>query len=254
MARVFFGIRDWRLRRALTPTPLPRAGEGLTCAGFSLIELLVALAVFAALAAAAYGGLSGIARTRGALVERQDRLAAIVRAVSTFERDLHQAVSRPVRGNARGEEVPALAGAGDRIELTRLGFANPRAEARSNLERVVYATDARKLMRGRYAVLDRAPNSTPAITVLLDDVDALRVRYLGTDGAWRDNWPPPSDDAQARATQMPRAVEFRIGTVDTGELRRVIELPSAIPSTDDDALPGSGTRPPVNRNGGERQP
>lgn len=222
--------------------------------GFSLIELLVALAVFAALAAAAYGGLSGIARTRGALVERQDRLAAIVRAVSTFERDLRQAVSRPVRGNGRGEEVPALAGAGDRIELTRLGFANPRAEPRSNLERVVYATDARKLMRGRYAVLDRAPNSTPATTVLLDNVDALRVRYLGTDGVWRDNWPPPSDDAKARAMQMPRAVEFRIGTADTGELRRMIELPSAIPLADDNALPGGGTRPPVNRNPGERQP
>jgi len=230
-------------------------GEGLKRAcGFSLIELLVALAVFAALAAAAYGGLSGIARTRGALVERQDRLAAIVRAVSTFERDLRQAVSRPVRISARGEDVPALAGAGDRIELTRLGFANPRAEPRSNLERVVYATDARKLMRGRYAVLDRAPNSTPAITVLLDNVDALRVRYLGTDGAWRDNWPPPSDDANARVTQMPRAVEFRIGTVDTGELRRVIELPSAIPLTDDSALPGGGTRPPVNRDTGGRQP
>jgi general secretion pathway protein J len=98
---------------------------------FSLLELLVALAVFAALAAAAYGGLAEIARARGAIAERQDRLAAIVRAVSTFERDLRQAVSRPVRGGARGAIVPALAGAADRIELTRLGFANPRAGQRA---------------------------------------------------------------------------------------------------------------------------
>jgi hypothetical protein len=53
---------------------------------------------------------------------------------------------------------------------------------------------------------------------------------------------------------MPRAVEFRIGTADAGELRRVIELPSAIPLADDSAVPGGGTRPPVNRNPGERQP
>jgi general secretion pathway protein J len=241
-----FGLGALRLRRTLTPTPLPM-GEGLK--GFSLIELLVALAVFAALAAAAYGGLSGIARTRGALAERQDRLAAIVRAVSTFERDLRQAVSRPVRGNARGEIVPALAGTADRIELTRLGFANPRAEPRSNLERVVYATDARKLVRGRYAALDRAPNSVPAATVLLDDVDALRLRYLGADGAWRDTWPPQSDDAQT-AELLPRVIEFRIGTGDTGELRRVIELPSAIPTSETNAAPGGRTAPPP----GTRQP
>ncbi|HJT97444.1 MAG TPA: prepilin-type N-terminal cleavage/methylation domain-containing protein, partial [Rhodanobacteraceae bacterium] len=98
--------------------------------GFSLIELLVALAVFAALAAVAYGGLSEIARARAALDARQDRLAALVRAVSTFERDLGQAVSRPVRGNARGEPLAALQGGADRIELTRLGFAYPRAGPR----------------------------------------------------------------------------------------------------------------------------
>lgn len=252
--KVCLGTRDWRLRRAFTPTPLRRAGEGLERAGFSLIELLVALAVFAALAAAAYGGLSGIARTRGALAERQDRLAAIVRAVSTFERDLRQAVSRPVRSNARGQEVPALAGAGDRIELTHLGFANPRAEPRSNLERVVYATDARRLMRGRYAVLDRAPNSTPATTVLLDDVDALRVRYLGTDGVWRDNWPPTDMTPDVQAELLPRAVEFRIGTADTGELRRVVELPSTISTAGNAAPPGGGARPPSPRTGTAGQP
>lgn len=220
--------------------------------GFSLVELLVALAVFAALAAAAYGGLAEIARVRGALAERQDRFAAVVRAVSTFERDLRQAVSRPVRGNGR-EELPALAGAADRIELTRLGFANPRAEPRSNLERVAYAVDARRLMRGRYPVLDRAPGTTPTAALLVDGVDALRLRYLGTDGAWRDMW-PPADAGAAAGTQvnqlLPRAIEFRIDVAGTGELRRIVELPSAIPQT---AAAANGVRgpatPPV---GGDR--
>ena len=75
---------------------------------FSLIELLVALAVFAALAAAAYGGLAAIARTRGALAAQQDRFAAVMRAVSALERDLRQAIARPVLGN-NGQTVPALA-------------------------------------------------------------------------------------------------------------------------------------------------
>jgi general secretion pathway protein J len=200
--------------------------------GFSLIELLVALAVFAALAAAAYGGLAQIAQTRGALAKQQDRLAQIVRAVSMLERDLRQAISRPVRGRGREDYLPALAGTGDRIELTRLGFANPLAEPRSNLERVAYAIDSQKLMRGRYAALDRMPDASPVATTVLDGAQALSFRYLGSDGAWRSTW-PPSDAPTGMQTYelLPRAIEVRIATADAGELRRVVELPSAPPQT-----------------------
>ncbi|MET0230176.1 MAG: type II secretion system minor pseudopilin GspJ [Rhodanobacteraceae bacterium] len=212
--------------------------------GFSLIELVVALAVFAALAAATYGGLASVARTRGELQAKQDRLAAIVRAVSIVERDLRQAVSRPIRGNARGEPVAALVGGADRIEVTRLGFANPRAEPRSNLERVAYAVDETGLRRGRYAVLDRAPESAPAVSTLLGDVAGWRLRYLGVDGVWRSAWPPseapPGTEADVDPLALlPRAIEFRLATRDTGELRRVVELPSAITSI---APSGNGNR------------
>jgi general secretion pathway protein J len=218
---------------------------------FSLIELLVALAVFAALAAVAYGGLSEIARVRGALAEKQDRFAAIVRAMSTIERDLRQAVSRPVRGNGRGEELPALIGGADSIELTHLGFANPLAEPRSNLERVVYALDANGLERGRYAVLDRAPDSAPATRVLLARVDAFRLRYLGTDNTWREAWPPTGIPASNALAMLPRAVEFRIDTADAGELRRVVELPSTLGTAAPNSQQGGGAQvPPTPSNGG----
>lgn len=198
--------------------------------GFSLIELLVALAVFAALAAAAYGGLAQIAQTRGALAKQQDRFAQVVRAVSMLERDLRQAISRPVRGRGREDYLPALAGTGDRIELTRLGFANPLAEPRSNLERVAYAVDGRKLVRGRYLALDRVPDASPATTSVLDDTEALSLRYLGADGAWRDTWPPSEAPPNMRTYELlPRAIELRIATGDMGEVRRIVELPSAAP-------------------------
>jgi len=215
--------------------------------GFSLIELLVALAVFAALAAAAYGGLAQIAATRGALAKQQDRFAEVVRAVSMLERDLRQAISRPVRGNGSGEWLPALAGTGDRIELTRVGFANPLAEPRSNLERVAYALDAQKLQRGRYAALDRAPGGTPIATAVLDGAQMLSFRYLGSDGAWRSTWPPSDAPSNGTLTYelLPRAIEFRIATNDVGELRRVVELPMAFPDAAiDRSRQGGGGRTP----------
>jgi general secretion pathway protein J len=210
---------------------------------FSLIELLVALAVFAALAAAAYGGLAAIARTRGALAAQQDRFAALTRAVSTFERDLRQAVGRSVLDNG-GHPSAAFLGSAEAVEFTRLGFANPLAEPRSNLERVVFALDGNTLRLGRYAVLDRAPDSAPVMRDLLVRAGALHLRYFGCDQVWRDAWPPSQQPACTQGVdsnaQLPRAVEFRIEPPDFGEIRRVVELPSSPPMVASPASSGGG--------------
>ena len=199
-----------------------------SASGFTLIELLVALVVFAALAAAAYGGLSQIARTRAALAAQQDRFAAITRAVSVLERDLRQVVDRPVLGN-NGATLPALVGGPTTVEMSRLGFANPLAEPRSNIQRVVYGLDSGKLQRGRYAVLDRAPNSAPVTRTLVDRVGLLQLRYFDrASGAWIDVWPPQGVAATGPGS-LPRAVEFTITFTDLGDVRRVMELPSALP-------------------------
>lgn len=212
-----------------SPIPIPHSPHQR---GFSLLELLVALAVFAALAAAAYGGLAVLARTRAALALEQERFAEVVRSVGTFERDLRQAIGRPVRdgGNAL---LPALAGDASAIEFTRLGHANPLAEPRSHLERVAYAQDGRDLRRAHYAVLDRAPGSLPVTRVAIERAGTLRLRYLGCDRVWREAWPPreaPACEAAGdRLGALPHAVEFRLEPEGLGEIRRVVELPSSLP-------------------------
>lgn len=207
--------------------------------GFTLIEILVALVVFASLAAITWGALGQIARTRAALAEQQDRFASVVRSVTDLERDLRQAISRPLRGNY-GEPVAAVLGSSERIELSRLGYANPRAEARSNIERVVYGIENRALVRGRYAVLDRAPNSSAESRELVDRVTSFRLRYLGVDGAWRDTWPVRDMPIET----LPRAVEFRLTLEDVGELRRVVAMPSSLPIQAHGAIEGSGVKTP----------
>jgi general secretion pathway protein J len=203
--------------------------------GFTLIELLVALAVFSIMAALAYGGLNSIARTRGELAKQEDAFRDLMRAVTTLDRDLRQVVARPVSGSI-GQVLPAFTGSAGGLEFTRLGFANPQAEARPNLERVLYELDAGALKRGNYPVLDRAPNTAPQITTLRDGVTDFRLRYLDISNRWFDVWPPPQ--ATTPSSLLPRAVEWHLQTRDYGEIVRVIELVSAWPPS------AAGTPPP----------
>jgi general secretion pathway protein J len=190
--------------------------------GFTLVELLVALAVFATMAALAYGGLNSIAHTRGELGKQEDRFRDLTRAIDMLNRDLGESVARPLRGS-NGQELPAIIGTSGQIEITRLGFANPQAEQRSNLERVLYEVDANTMKRGRYAVLDRVQDSAPTITDLNVSVDDFRLRYLDTDGTWLDAWPPQN---ATDLTVLPRAVQWTIESRDYGELQGVAELVS----------------------------
>ena|SRR5579859_6593855 len=200
--------------------------SGVRARGFSLVEVLVALVVFSVMAALAYGGLNAVARTRTELAAREDAFHGLMRIVGTLDRDLREAVARPVL-DGNGKPLPALLGTAGMIEFTRLGFANPQAEPRANLERVVYALDGKDLKRGRYAVLDRAPGSLPQLGTLRGEVSDFRLRYLDGANRWSDVWPSL---LATDPNQPPRAIEWRITTPDYGEITQVIELPSPWPA------------------------
>ncbi len=232
------GNRQWGMGAArqraaarFAHSPLRKPHSRL-CPGFSLLELVVAVAIFAVVAAAAYGSLASIARTRAALVAEQDRFAQVQRAVGVLGDALRQAVGRAVRGND-GHLLPALLGGPDQVEFTRVGFANPLAEPRSNLQRSVFALADGSLQEGRYAALDRAPGSVPLRRELLPRAGRLQLRYLGCDRAWRESWPPrellPCQREAAALSQLPRAVELRIAPAGLGEIRRIVELPEPAP-------------------------
>lgn len=208
--------------------------------GFSLVELLVAVAVFSIMSALAYGGLNSIARTRGELAKQEDAFRDLMRAVTSLDRDLRQAVARPVSGSV-GQTLPAFSGSAAGLEFTRLGFANPQAEPRANLERVLYELDAGSLKRGSFPVLDRAPGTAPQITTLRSGVSDFRLRYLDISNRWSEVWPLPQ--APPGANPLPRAVQWHLQTRDYGEIVRVIELVSASPPPPTTPPPASSPPP-----------
>ena len=193
--------------------------------GFSLIELLVAVAVFAVASALAWAGLSAVSQTRQRLADEQRQFATIQLSVASLSRDLVTAVVRPVRAD-NGAALPALMGDDRRIELTRKGIASVLETHAAALERVSWFVDDKALTRARYQVLDRAADSRPVLRKLDTEVDGFDLRYLDHQGRWQSRWPAPGN---ADPAPLPRAIEFRVRFHELGEVRRVIELPVSQP-------------------------
>ena len=188
--------------------------------GFTLLELLVAVALFAVVAVLAYGGLDQIARQGGDLEAESARLADVQRAVDRLVSDLRAATPRPIRDASTGR-VPALLGAAQSIEFTRGGYGNRLAQPRAELERVGYRLEGNQLLRLHFAALDR-PSSLPERNdQLLDGVVELRLSYRDTGGRELAGWP----DARSSNASLPAAVMLRLRLDDYGDIERLIELP-----------------------------
>lgn len=200
-----------------------RCNRGLpVAAGFTLLELLVALAVFALLSALGYGGLQALLRTQAATAEHNRQFARLTRSMALLQQDFEQAIARPVRDN-QGDAVLPLQGEFDTspaVELTRSGWLNLSHGETPMLQRVGYRLDGDHLIRRTWTVLDRAPDTTPRETIVLDQVDSMSVRYLDANGTWQPTWPPAAEPAA-----MPKAVEVRLQLADWGSIRRLFRVP-----------------------------
>lgn len=205
--------------------------------GLTLIELLLALGIFSILALLAYGGINGVLNTRQAVNQESTRLAAVQRSFVRLARDLEQVSPRAIR-DVYGDVQPALQSGSDSynykqkdkqtnsiieskatvlIEFTVAGRRVLPGQQRSSLQRVAYAADGNKLLRLNWAVLDRAQDSQPYVSVLLSEIEQLKFRFLKTDGEWLETW--TIDEAGLQ--ELPVAIEIKFVDEKFGKLRRV---------------------------------
>ena len=194
---------------------------------FTLIEVLVALAVFGVLSMLAYATLGSTLSNAEYLTDRMDRLQSIQRAMRYLTTDLLQSAPRPVRSELGDSYTPALYStlSGDfAIELTHMGWSNPAGLPRSTLQRVAYRIEDGTLLRYHWVVLDRTYSNEPFVTELLDDVDSLYFRFFDPTGESSEIWPPQSLQGGGGLRNRPRAVEVILSLPDQGDLTRLLEV------------------------------
>jgi general secretion pathway protein J len=197
-------------------------------AGFTLLELLVAMAIFAILGTLALSGYTELQQQSEYAEQRLERLREVQRAVQALAQDLAQIEPRPIREPLGESLVPAVL-AMDSVEyglqFTRAGWSNTAGLSRPTLQRVGYRLDGEGLWRDHWPVLDRTLATEPTRVKLLGEVRSVRFRFMNAARDWVERWPVSDGSDVAGSERLrPAAVEIELDLKDWGEIRRVIEV------------------------------
>ncbi|HOY01547.1 type II secretion system minor pseudopilin GspJ [Zoogloea sp.] len=193
---------------------LPSPQRGLT-----LIELMVALAIFAVLGVLSYRGLAEVATSRTHLEAGFERWRAIGRSMQRIDTDLQQVVSPAASATGLPSEGSALAAPG--MILGRTASGGPELQ-------FLRLDDARGVRRVGFRLVDgrlewlrwsgREALGQPSVDPLLDGVRGMRWRFL-LDNVRTDAWPPAD-----RRSLLPDAIILELDLADVGTLTRLIAL------------------------------
>ena len=197
--------------------------------GFTLLELMVAIAIFSFLATAMYTGIRQIVAEREILQQRTTELNELQRAVRYLNTDFTQLHPRDVRDELGRDRVAALSSDPSQdfaLLLTRDGWRNPALTARGSLQRVQYRLEDEVLIREYWPVMDHMLGADVRQLELLKDVEKFEIAYLDKSLEWQKDWPPAANTGQTTpTTSLPVAIRYRLTLKGFGEIERLVEIP-----------------------------
>jgi len=207
-------------------------------AGFTLIEVMVAMFIAAVMFAIGYRALSQAVIERDSLATKQDRVTEIQRGMRVVAQDFAQLAARAARDTqGTGELQAAVRATGQDstlITFTRTGWSNPVGIQRPAEQRVRYRFVDGSLVREHWLAVDAALNSEPRQRVLLTQLKSVEIRFLDPSTRnWRTDWPAraaggPVGPLSIDEALLPRplAIEITLVLEDWGRVQRIFEIPT----------------------------
>ncbi|WP_293747361.1 type II secretion system minor pseudopilin GspJ [uncultured Paraglaciecola sp.] len=200
--------------------------------GFTLIEILVAMAIFSIIGLASTGVLNSVINSDQLSSERFAKLEELQRAMLTIERDILQIVPRALRVNGEaiglvisgGEDV--LNSDADGLGFVRTGWHNPQMLLpRSTLQAIGYRVQEQQLQRLYGNYVDNVIGYEPKVKILLSDIEDFRVSFLTEVEQLED--PEEWEENYANAN-LPIAISITLVSKTFGEIRREFILANSI--------------------------
>lgn len=199
--------------------------------GFTLLEVLLAMAISATVAVLAYSQLSVAISASEVHQVKAKQLADIQLVLNVMERDIRNVINRPISDEFDEIEGPLFGGElqDALLTFTRGAWDNPQDLPRGELQRVRYRYENRELWRENWSTLDRDNLEDGFAKVLmLSDVADARVSFMKVEtpanpvgakpvSSWVDSWEKAKED-------LPYAVKIELEIDGFGRLSRIYEI------------------------------
>lgn len=188
--------------------------------GFTLIEVIVALSIFAVLSVVGYKGLNSLIETKERVAAEDDKWQQLILFFDRVELDVKQSVNRPIRGRDGGRE-PAWLGRptyaeeyGAQLVFSRFGDSEQTGFL-MDTRRIAYRLHDGAIELLIWPSLDAAPNAKPEVFKVLPHVAQITLSYLTQDGRLVNAWPESFEVSETKSF-APSALQMSI-KLDTGE-------------------------------------
>ena len=194
--------------------------------GFTLIEVLVALAVLAMVTLASHQILSTAINANQNSKEKVAEIGAMNTVFRMMQQDFTQLALRNTR-NESGDSLELFLMA-DRflfdsqyhgVAGVRDGWSNPvNLLPRSELQLFSYVVEEDNLVRKYRIYVDSLDGTEPKSQVLLEDIKDFTISFRGDNDKWEENWTNPS---------LPKAIKVEIALADEMIVSRILLLPES---------------------------
>ena len=197
--------------------------------GFTLVELLVAISIFAVLSALGWKTLDYLIKVKDRNAQHEQNLILLQDSYLQIQRDTLQMV--PLTANMSGQIQPALILDQTGLKFSKAGVVDPLQQGLSPFERIEYQykQDERKLYRLKYPNLNVLRTAQPLSSVLLDDIDEFQMTVLnpGEINRWpEDNNMNNTNGSQQKVSRLlPRGLKINFKQRDV-EYEWIFSLPN----------------------------
>lgn len=186
--------------------------------GFTLIEVLLATAIFAVISLASFSVLDGVMRTKEGAESKQNKLNELQRAWLIIERDLLQIAWRSVRMNGESPATNYLYTSQSNyddsdqwLSFVRAGWSNPNLILpRGDLQAIAYRIHEERFERLHFNFVDAVVGEEPKVRPLLLGVEQMQVQYY-VDNKWHEKLPTGA---------WPRAIDVNLTIKGIGDVNR----------------------------------